>query len=200
MELPVARLQLFQALEVGRELVGGLDQRQHLWVILCQQAGKGRTQRRRQHGGQTAHGVFLHGLVGAAEGGAGILDGGGQVAGEDLRRVVVQGHGGHPAGVDGPAELVPADHRQGMGQHGHHVGVLLHVLRHGASHEAPAADVLHAGDVGEKRVGHGAPPAPWQRESRGWGFLFVTLPSSPPAGFMVRWEHRTPCVHTGVIL
>ena len=88
------------------------------------------------------------------DGGIGVLHRGGKVHCENLRRVVVEGHGGHVAGVHGPPELVPADDRQGVGQNGHHVGVLLDVLRDGAAHEAPPADVFHPGDVGEKGVGH----------------------------------------------
>ena len=158
LELPVACLQLLQTLEVGRELVSGLHQGLDLRVGLGQQRGEGRLHLRREHGREPGCGVGFHGLVGGLDGVVGVLYRGRKVPGEDLRGVVVQRHGGHVTGVDGPAELVPADHRQGVGQDGHHVGVLLDVLRVGVAHEAPAADVAHPRDVGKKGMRHSKLP------------------------------------------
>ena len=71
---------------------------------------------------------------------------------EDLRRVVVKGRCGGQTGVGVAAEHVPPDHGQGVGQHRHHVGVLLNVLLKGVAHQPPAVDVPHPGEVGEERV------------------------------------------------
>ena len=74
---------------------------------------------------------------------------------------MVQRRHRHGAGVQAAAELLVADHRQSVGQDGHHVGVLLNIFRIGVAHEAPAVNVPHPGNHGEKVVGHG--PAPFQR-------------------------------------
>ena len=101
---------------------------------------------------QLVGGELLHFPVGVPDVGVVVLDGGGQVAGEDLRRVVVKGRGGGQTGVGVAAEHVPPDHGQGVGQHRHHVGVLLNVLLKGVAHQPPAVDVPHPGEVGEERV------------------------------------------------
>ena len=41
---------------------------------------------------------------------------------------------------------------EGVGDDGHHMAVLLDVLRYARAHQAPAADVAHAGDEREKAV------------------------------------------------
>ena len=57
LELPVARLQFLQALEMGRELVGGLHQNQHLRVGFLQQGGEGGAHLLGEHGHQPLGGV-----------------------------------------------------------------------------------------------------------------------------------------------
>ena len=67
---------------------------------------------------------------------------------------MVEGQSGGVVRVQVPAEHIPADHSQGVGQDRYHVGVLLDVLLEGVTHEAPPADIAHPGDEGEKVVGH----------------------------------------------
>ena len=83
-----------------------------------------------------------------------IFDGGGQVAGQNLRAIVVQGHGCALVGVAGDMVHVPADNAQGVGDHRRHMAVLLNVLRQGIAHQAPAPDVAHAGYIGKEIVTH----------------------------------------------
>ena len=149
---------------MGRELVGGLHQNQHLRVGFLQQGSEGGAHLLGEHGHQPLGGVGLHRLVSGLDGGIGVLHRGGKVPCENLRRVVVEGHGGHPARVHRSPKLVPPDDRQGVGQHGHHVGVLLDIFLHGVAHQAPADNIAHAGDVGEKRMGHGK--LPWKQIDR----------------------------------
>ena len=110
-----------------------------------------------QHGQQLLLRYGLYRLVGGLDVRVVVLDGGGHIAGKDLTGVVIQGRHRHHARVGLPAEALVLNDGQGMGQHCHHVGVLLDVLRVGVAHQAPAADVAHPGDHGEEMIGHGAP-------------------------------------------
>ena len=154
-EFQIPRLELLQALDVGGELVRRLDQGPGLPVILLPQpGGVGRAQLLRQQGEQLLHRELFHPPVRGPEFRIKVLHRRGKIPREDLRRVVKEGGGGRPFRVGGDAHDVPADDRQRVGQHRHHVGVLLDILRFGAAHQAPAADIPHPGQVGEERTLH----------------------------------------------
>ena len=87
-----------------------------------------------------------------------ILDGRRQVTGKNLGSIVVKGRRRILIGVTGNGENLPADKTQRMGDHRHHVAVLLYIFRQGVSHQTPAADIAHAGDIGKKVVGHAFSP------------------------------------------
>ena len=55
-------------------------------------------------------------------------------------------------------EHIAPDHAQRVGQYCDHMAVFLNVFRQGIAHQAPAADVAHAGDIGKKVLFHGAVP------------------------------------------
>ena len=61
--------------------------------------------------------------------------------------------------VAGGAQHVPPDHAERVGEDGHLVAVLLHVLADRVSHQSPAGDVFHAADQ-RKKTGwiHGNAP------------------------------------------
>ena len=88
-------------------------------------------------------------------GGAVILDRRGQVPGDDLRGVVVQRRHRHRFGAAGGAGVLPCDQAQGVCQQGGIAGVLTERLGAGGVHQAPAGDVLHAGQQGVERIQHG---------------------------------------------
>ena len=158
-ELQIPGLQLLQTFDVGGQLVRRLHQFLHLRVCGGQGLGKVRLQLRRQHPHQLAAGDVLHLLVGIPDGGIIVLDGGGQIPGEDLAGVVVQGRHRHRTGVHLTAEAAVADHRQRMGQHCHLMAVLLNVLRLAVTHQRPAGDEPHPGRIG-KKVFHVMSPLP----------------------------------------
>ena len=156
-KLVVAAALLFQALDQGTQPVGSLEQ----LGFLCREQLSGEEGRDlfgqlvRQHGRHAGHAFPLHGLVGVAQGGAVILDRRGQVPGDDLRGIVVQRRYRHRFGAAGGAGVPPRDQAQGMGQQGSVAGVLTERLGPGGVHQAPAGDVLHAGQQGIERIQHG---------------------------------------------
>ena len=103
---------------------------------------------------EAAQGVHFHAVVSVADGAVVMLDGGGQVAGEDLPCVVVQRQHGHLLGDDVPVVALPGDHGQAVGNHGHLQGVLGVILGLGGVHQAPAADQPQPGQPGVKGTHH----------------------------------------------
>jgi len=83
-----------------------------------------------------------------------VFDGRLKIAGQDLGAVVVEGRGGVFLRIAWYAQHVPPDDPQRVGDDRHHVAVLLDVLGQGVSHEAPALDVAHAGEIGKKVIAH----------------------------------------------
>src|SRR5207245_11718764 len=79
-----------------------------------------------------------------------VLHGRGQVAREDLARIVVEGEHGRPLRIQVAAVEPIADDGQGMGDLGHAQAVLLDVLRVGAVHQPPAPDELHPEEIREE--------------------------------------------------
>ena len=65
---------------------------------------------------------------------------------------MIQGGHRHLAGIDHAAVVPVLDDSQGVGQHRHHVGMLLNILLGCIAHQRPAVDVPHPGDEGEKGV------------------------------------------------
>ena len=57
------------------------------------------------------------------------------------------------------AQNVPLDGSQPMGQHRHHVAVLLNVLLEAVAHQSPAADITHPGQQSKKSVLHRGSPS-----------------------------------------
>ena len=157
-ELVVAGLLLLQALDVGRQLVRRLHQLLHLRVRRGQQVRVQVPELLRQHARELAAGDGLHLLIGVPDVGVIILDGRGQVAGEDLAGVMVQGRHGHGSGVHLAAEILVAQHCQGVGQNSHLVAVLLDILGVAVAHQGPAVDIPHTGHIGEKVVHHCTSP------------------------------------------
>ena len=101
---------------------------------------------------------LLHLFVRGAKGWVVIFDGGGQVTGQNFRGIVVKRQQNNLARVDVTAEVLVLEERQGVRQDGHHVGVLLDVLRLRVAHERPALDVAHPSQQGIKMTVHGRPP------------------------------------------
>ena len=143
---------------MGRQLVRRLHQLLHLGVRRGQQAGVDVLEPLGQHARELPAGDGLHLLIGVPDVGVIILDGRGQVAGEDLAGIVVQGRHGHGSGVHPAAEIFVAQHRQGVGQNGHLVAVLLDVLGIAVAHQGPAVDIPHTGHIGEKVVHYSSSP------------------------------------------
>ena len=112
-----------------------------------------------EHIQQTVARNALHLFVGGFDVRIVVFDGRGQVAGQDLRSVVVQRRHGAAVRVGGgEVQNVPADQRQSMGQHRGHVAVLGNVFGKGVAHERPALDEAHPGDIGKKVTSHLTPP------------------------------------------
>ena len=143
---------------MGRQLVRRLYQLLHLRVRRGQQVRVQVPELLRQHPCELAAGDGLHLLIGVPDVGVIILDGRGQVAGEDLAGIVVQGRHGHGSGVHLAAEIRIAQHRQGVGQNGHLVAVLLDVLGVAVAHQGPAINEPHTGHIGEKVVHYSSSP------------------------------------------
>ena len=61
-------------------------------------------------------------------------------------------------GVTGNMKDIPSYETKRMGQDGDHVAVLLNVFREGISHQTPATDVAHAGDIGKEVFIHDLTP------------------------------------------
>ena len=95
---------------------------------------------------QAAAGDILHPVIGLAENAVMVLYGRGQISGEYLRGVVIQGDGGAGVGIAGLAEDVAAYDSQRVGEYGDHMTVLLYVFLYGIAHKAPPLNISHAGD------------------------------------------------------
>jgi len=179
-ELVVAAALLLHALDEGAEPVGGFQQ--PLFFGGEQLAGdEGRNffaQFFRQKAGHAAHALGLQRLVGVPQGVVRILDGRGHVAGDDLRRVVVQRRHRYRFGAAGGAGVPPRDQAQHVCQQRGITGVLTEGFGPGGVHQAPAGDVLHAGQQGAERIQHGRSP-PLQMRT----FLHHTCPAGACQAF-----------------
>ena len=141
---------------MGGQLVRGLDEGFQLRVVLQHIMGVAGTQLGREHVQQTVARNALHLFVGGFDVRIVVFDGRGQVAGQDLRSVVVQRRHGAAVGVGGgEVQNVPADQRQSMGQHRGHVAVLGNVFGKGVAHQTPAGYVAHTAHQGVKFICHG---------------------------------------------
>ena len=149
---------LLHALHVRADSVRRLHQLPRVILLRAEVGREGRLHALGQHGGQAIRRHVLQRLVGPAQGIGVVLDGGGHVAGDDLRGVVVDRQGQHMLRFHGLVVAVPGDHRQSVGDHGHLQGMLRVVLRQGAAHQPPAADVLQPCHV-SKKVMHHDPPS-----------------------------------------
>ena len=158
-KVAVAGLALLDTLDVGRELVRRLHK---IVAALGGPAVEIGLERAAHLLGQGVQQLFagkrLHLVIGALDLAAVVLDGRGQIAGQDLGAVVVEGDGGVLFGIAGDLQHVPPDDAEGMGDDCHLMAVLLDILGQGIAHEAPAADIAHAGQIGKKVVAHDVSP------------------------------------------
>ena len=155
LEFGVSGLELLDALDMGRELVGGLDDIVADRVVLEQIRRHRGAQLGGEHGQQLFPADALDLLVGVLDGGVVVFDRRRQVAGQDLRGVVVEGGGGAALGIGVQTEDIPADQGEAVGQDGDHVTVLGHVFGKGVAHQAPAGDIAHPGDQSVEAELHG---------------------------------------------
>ena len=82
----------------------------------------------------------------------------GQIAGQHLAAVVVEGHDGGVVGIHLAIKQPVVDDAEGVGHHGDLQAVLGDVFRLNVAHQGPAVDEPHAGEVGEEVAGqHGRP-------------------------------------------
>ena len=88
-----------------------------------------------------------------------VLDGCGQITGENLAAIVIEGGSGTLVRITGHVEYIPADDAQRMGQHCNHVAVLLNILGQRIAHQAPALDIAHTGNVRKKIIAHFISPS-----------------------------------------
>src|SRR5262245_180438 len=151
-ELEVAGLSFLETLEIGAELVGGLDE-----VAVRAIARVGPEERlvaRPERLGNPPQELFLRrGLdrvVRALDLGIELLHRCRQIASQDLAGVVVERERRGTLGAHVAAEEPVADDRQGVRDLGHPQAVLLDILGIRAVHEPPAADELHSRQVGEE--------------------------------------------------
>ena len=157
LKFPVAALTLLNALDDGRKPVCSF---QHLALCFVEhrpgQVGFGLGPQ--FFGLQTGHhpgALPLQGLVGGAQLLVFILDGGRHVAGQDLRRVVVERRRGYHFGAQpGPgAGAVLGNQTEGVGQQRRVGGVLAQAFGAAVAHQAPPGDVLHTPQQGAQRIG-----------------------------------------------
>ena len=156
-KLVVAAAGFLHALDEGRQPVGRLQQ----FALGCGQQVPGDVggdlllQLGGQHGGHGGRALPLDGLVGVPQHLAAVFDRGGHIPGDDLGGVVIQGRHRHRLGAAGGAGVPPCDQAEGVGQQGGVAGVLAEGLGPGGVHQAPACDVLHAGQQGIEGIQHG---------------------------------------------
>ena len=135
-EVAVAHLLLLDALEVGADAVGGLDQAPFVGGLVGVHEGlEGGLHVRGEHVHELGSRVGLHGAVGVLDARGLVFDGRGQVAGDDLAHVVIQGQDGHVRGVDGALVARLAQHRQAVGDQRRLHAVLHVVFGDGVAHQ-----------------------------------------------------------------
>src|SRR3989449_6682442 len=157
-KLRVAGGDLLEALDVGAQLVRGAHElavdavrlaRREVWLVVG-------PERAGDHPEELLPGRGLDRVVGPLDLGVERLDRRGQVAGEDLARVVVERQRHGSLGVDAAVEEPVLDDRERVGDLRDAQAVLLDVLGVRAVHEPPAADELHPGQVREEVARHAA--------------------------------------------
>lgn len=110
---------------------------------------------KRPIGEWNAGALMLHCLVGGAQGIVFVLDGRGHVAGQNLRRIVVDSRRGHDLGPQGcaGAGAAFADQAERVRQHRRVGGMLAQRFGPGAAHQAPPCNVFHAAEQRTERIG-----------------------------------------------
>ena len=83
-----------------------------------------------------------------------VLDGRGQIAGDDLARVVIHRQRHHIFGVVRALIAHVAENRHRVRNHRGLQRMLHVVLRHGVAHQPPTLNQLHAADIGKKVMLH----------------------------------------------
>ncbi len=142
------------------QLVRCLYEGKHLFVILQHQMGIAVPKGYWEHGEKPVPRNMLHLLVGVLDAGIVVFDGGGQIAGENFRGVMVEScHGAAVRIRGGKFQNVPADQGQGVGEHRYLVTMLGDVFRKGIAHQPPAGDVAHPPHQGVKFIGHKGSPS-----------------------------------------
>src|SRR5256886_2253319 len=159
-ELRVAGRGLLETLEVGAQLVRGADElavgavrvaRPEVRLVV-------RPERVGDHAEELLSRRGLDRVVGPLDVRVEFLHRRGQVAGEDLTRVVVERQRQRSLGVDVAAEEPVLDEGERVGDVCDPEAVLLDVLGVRAVHEPPPADELHPRQVREEVTRHAAPP------------------------------------------
>ena len=157
LKLAVAAAVLLNALDDGRQSVCRL---QDLALGIVQHAAgqpglRLGLQLSRLQAGHNAGALMLHSLVGGAQGIVFVLDGRGHVAGQNLRRIVVDSRCGHDLGPQGcaGAGAAFADQAERVRQHRRIGGMLAQRFGPGAAHQAPPCNVFHAAEQRTERIG-----------------------------------------------
>jgi hypothetical protein len=88
-----------------------------------------------------------------------VFDGRGQITGQHLTGIMVQGQHRRAFRIDVPLEEAVANQGQRMRNKRHPQAVLLNVLGVGTVHQAPTPDEFHPGQVGEEMAHHTPPEA-----------------------------------------
>ena len=147
LKLPVAGLAFLQAFDKGRKPVRGFQQ--FALRIVEHRAGQVDLpdvgQLFRQQAGDGVGALGFHRFVGVAQRVVFVFYRGGHVAGQDLRRIMVERGGGHRVGAQtGPGPGTPlGDQAEGVGDQRGIRRVFAQALRPSVAHQAPAGDVLH---------------------------------------------------------
>ena len=159
-EFRVAGLGLLDAFDIRVQHVRRLDQAALPLVAAVKQAAVDFGHLVRQHGEKRLFRLRLHLGERGAQGAGKIFDRRRHIPRDGLLRIVVQRDRREPVRVDAAAEIEVVDNAERMREHGDRLGVLLEVFLRGVAHEAPAVDVFHSGNKGEKFTAHmPRPPA-----------------------------------------
>ena len=81
----------------------------------------------------------------------------------------------------GDMKNIPADDAERVGEYGDHMAVLLNVFGKRVSHQTPAADIAHPGQIGKKAFVHPRPPALFPSIDTGIISMFWKTVNSPLA-------------------
>ena len=151
----VARLLLFDAFDIRRQLIRRFYNGIYLLIALQHKRSITLFQFRRQHCQKPFPGDPLHLFIGILDVRIVILDGCRQIPCQDLGSIMIQRRHSAPVRIrPGQSQNFLPDQRQRMGQHRHLMAVLLNILRKGIAHQPPAGNIAHSAQQGIKLICH----------------------------------------------